>query len=216
VQLLRQEEERAGIEDSSVATGEYVFDVLEGESAGFEQHQEVVDEVGALFEQALIVPGGGFEGDFNALLTHFLGNFFGAGMQQPGGVGGARVALRSAERDNALQHGQEMLDCVIVFVPAGIGARVARRAERVGLDEEGIAIATSGPFDTPCYTFTEIEAAIEEVERHIGPYLYSADEPSPVVLGWLDARLERMAEIGIGVEPTQTSPTIRFPIDHVR
>jgi len=131
---------------SAVPGGEDVFDVLEGKVAGFEEHQKVVDEVCALFEQTFVVFGGGFERHFDTFLTDFLGDFLGAGVQESGGVGGVRIAFRRTERNNALEPGQEMFYRVIVLVPAGVGARVAGRSEWMRLDEEGITVAVEPEF----------------------------------------------------------------------
>jgi len=124
-----------------VAGGELLNHLLDAQALGGEQHDEVVEHIGSLVDEAFIRAVAGLDAGFERLLAHLLGHAVHAVAEQAGGVGALRHLL-VALVDEILQLGQEQQRAgLILLAPAGIGAGMAHRAMRRGLDEQRIIVA---------------------------------------------------------------------------
>ena len=117
---------------------QFLFEVGEGESHLFGEHEEVVEKVSGFVEIALAIAIDGFDDGFHGLFAYLLGNLVHTLTKEVGGVG-TFGHLGVAILDAGFEGTEE------TFVVAGIEARhraaVAGGAVGAGLDEEGVAIA---------------------------------------------------------------------------
>ena len=124
-----------------VAGGEFLDDLLDAQALGGQQHNEVVEHVGSLVNEAFIRAVAGFQAGFQRFLAHLLGHAVHTIAEQAGGVGPLRHLL-VALVDEILQLGKEQQRAGLVHLaPAGISAGVAHRAMRRGLNEQRIVVA---------------------------------------------------------------------------
>ena len=98
----------------------------------------MVGEVGGLVDEAVAVAVDGLDDHFRGLFAHFLGDGLGTLDEELRGIGTVRHL-----RVTALDELREGADETFIFrrVEAGRRAAMAGRAGRIGLDEEGVAVA---------------------------------------------------------------------------
>ena len=124
-----------------VAGGKLLDNLLDAQALGGKQHDEVVEHVGGLVNQALVGAIAGFETGFQGFLAHLLGHAVDTIAEKAGGVGPLGHLL-VALVDEVLQLSEEEQRAgLILLAPAGIRAGVAHRAMRRGLNEQRIIIA---------------------------------------------------------------------------
>ena len=124
-----------------VAGGEFLNHLLNAQALGGQQHNEVVEHIGGLVNEAFIRAVAGFDAGLEGFLAHLLGHAVHTVAEQAGGVGTLRHFL-VALVDEILQLGEEQQRAGLIHLaPAGIRAGVAHRAMRRGLNEQRIVIA---------------------------------------------------------------------------
>ena len=161
-----------------VAGGEFLDDLLDAEALGGEQHDEVIEHVGGLVDEAFVGAVAGFEAGFKRFLAHFLGHAVDAIAEEAGGVGAFGHFLMALV-DEVLQFGEEEDRAGFVGLsPAGICAGVADRAMRRGLNEEGIVITIDLDADdievvTAGFALGPEALAAAAVEAHAAGFLSS-------------------------------------------
>ena len=161
-----------------VAGGEFFDDLLDAEALGGEQHDEVIEHVGGLVDEAFVGAVAGLEAGFECFLAHFLGHAVDAIAEEAGGVGAFGHFL-VALVDEVLQLGEEEERAGFVGLsPAGICAGVADRAMRCSLNEEGIVVAIDLDADdievvTAGFALGPEALAAAAVEAHAAGFLSS-------------------------------------------
>ena len=161
-----------------VAGGKFFDDLLDAEALGGEQHNEVVEHVGCLVDEAIVCAVAGLKAGFESLLAHLLGHAVDAIAKEAGGVGSLGHFL-VALVDEVLQLGEEEERADFVgLAPAGIGTGVADGAVGGGLNEEGIVVAIDLDADhievvTAGFALGPEALAAAAVEAHAACFLSS-------------------------------------------
>ena len=124
-----------------VAYHQFLSHVLNAQSLGGQQHDEVINHVRAFIDEALVCTVHRFDDRFQSFFAHFLCHAVQTVLEQTGGVRAFRHFAVSF-LDEILQLGEEQQRVhPVLFAPAGVGAGVAYRAHRVYTDEQCVLIA---------------------------------------------------------------------------
>ena len=119
------------------------FEVGDRASGGFEQHEQVVDEVRSLVDHRLAVLGHGLDDGLHSLLADLLRDLVHAAVEELRGVG-AFGHLGVTSPDDALQVADETFGFGHGLSEAGFRPRVAGRAVGDDADEQRVAVAVGG------------------------------------------------------------------------
>lgn len=120
-----------------------LFEVGDRASGGFEQHEQVVDEVRGFVDHRLAVLGHGLDDGLHGLFADLLRDLVHAAVEEFGGVG-AFGHLGMTAPDDALKVADEAFGLGHGLPEAGFRACVAGRAVGDDADEQRVVIAVGG------------------------------------------------------------------------
>ena len=120
--------------------------ILQSQSLVLQQHGQVIEQVGGFVDELLPVLGHGGQGHFDPLFPDLLGDALGAFGIEASGVAGGRIRPLARGQD-LLELGEKTERRHRVGIEAGGGTQVASRADRVGGDEQGVAVAVGADGD---------------------------------------------------------------------
>ena len=121
-----------------MARGQGHGEIVQRLAARAQQHEEVKQQVGGLAEQFAVVRRGGSERRFDAFFADLLRDAPDPGVEQLRRIAAGR-ALECTPGDQRVELGQERERRRAVVAEARSRAEMARRPDRLGMDDERIA-----------------------------------------------------------------------------
>lgn len=127
--------------------GKFCSHILDAKPLAGEENNEVIEHVGAFVDKTIIGAVGGFDDEFQSLLSHFLSHAVETILEKAGSVG-TFGHLFMTLIDEILKLGEEKERIAFVgLVPASVGTSMADGTCRIDFDEKGIVVAVIENFD---------------------------------------------------------------------
>ena len=127
--------------------GQFCSHILNAEALACKQNYEVIKHVRAFVDETVVGAVGGFDDEFERLLSHLLSHAVETILEEAGGVG-AFGHLFMTFVDEILQFSEEKQRVAFVgLIPTGIGTSMTNGASWIDFDKKGIVIAIVEDFD---------------------------------------------------------------------